>query len=540
MAQDRISAPVAPVPSVVTTPVRSAASEQAGVAVDKGRRLLARLTTGPWPLLCILIVQTLLSMRLVWSNTAFQDEGLYIWAGQLEWAHWLHGGSVPDFAAYFSGAPVVYPPLAAVANSIGGLAAARIMSLGFMLTATALLYAVTKRLFGRGPAIAGSATFATLGSVQFLGAFATFDALTIMLLALSSWLAVRSGGRRGELWLVGCAVVMVLADAAKYAGLLWDPVVIALAVLGTGGAWRTAAYRGIRLAVYTAALIIPMLFLVAGHSYLEGITSTTLSRPSSTASVARVLYTSGLWIGGATLLAIIGAAALTSRRRKRLTALAWVLVAAAFLAPLEQARIHTSFSLFKHVGYGAWFASIVAGYGLAAIARFFSSEREKNSNSLSVMLVVMLGLFGIALSGASFAAWPNSSRMISDMAPVIQRTGCPCLVAESDVVRYYLTKQTAHDTLTTVFVMHYHDDGRELSGVPAFRAAIRDHYFRFVEIDASELPAVYAPIVQALSTSHYRLMFSIPSNVPSEPLRSGFVSRTTGWSTAGTRAASGR
>jgi Dolichyl-phosphate-mannose-protein mannosyltransferase len=517
MAQDRTTAPVAPARSAVTTPVEPPAPEQASAAGDKSRFLLARLTAGPWPLLCILAVQALLSMRLVWSNTAFQDEGLYIWAGQLDWAHWLHGGSVPDFAAYFSGAPVVYPPLAAVANNIGGLAAARVMSLGFMLVATVLLYSLTKRLFGRGPAIAGSATFATLGSVQFLGAFATFDALTIMLLALASWLAVRSGGRRGELWLVGCAVLMVLADAAKYAGLLWDPVVIALAVLGTGGAWRTVAYRGIRLAAYTAALIIPMLFLVAGHSYLDGTTSTTLLRPSSTASVARVLYTSGLWIGGATLLAIIGAAALVRGRGKRLTALAWVLVAAAFLAPLEQARIHTSFSLFKHVGYGAWFACIVAGYGLAAIARFFSSERERNSNSLSVMVVVMLSLFGIALSGASFAAWPNSSRMISDMAPVIHRTGCPCLVAESDVVRYYLTKQTAHDTLTTVFVMRYQDDGHELSGLPAFRAAIGNHYFRLVEIDPSELAAVYAPIVQALSASHYQLMFSTPSNLPGEP-----------------------
>ncbi len=512
-----MSAPVAPAQSAVTRPVQPPASEQGSVAGDKGRHVLARLTAGPWPLLCILAVQALLSIRLVWSNTAFQDEGLYIWAGQLEWAHWLHGGSVPDFAAYFSGAPVVYPPLAAVANNIGGLAAARVMSLAFMLAATALLYAVTKRLFGRGPAIAGSATFATLGSVQFLGAFATFDALTIMLLALSSWLAVRPGGRRGELWLVGCAVVMVLADAAKYAGLLWDPVVIALAVLGTGHTWRTAVFRGIRLAGYTAALIIPLLFLVAGHSYLNGITSTTLSRPSSTVPVLRVLYTSGLWIGGATLLAIIGAAALTRRPVKRLTALAWVLAAAAFLAPLEQAHIHTIFSLYKHVGYGAWFACIVAGYGLVAIAAFFSDVRETNSYSLSVMLVVLLSMFGIALSGASFAAWPNSSRMISNMAPVIRRTGCPCLIAESDVVRYYLTTQTAHDTLTTVFVMRYQEDGRELGGLPAFRAAIRNHYFRFVEIDPSELPAVYVPIVQALSTSHYRLMFSTPSNVPQEP-----------------------
>jgi len=516
MAQDPISEPAARVASAISAPVEAPGSRRAGPVPHKGRIVLAHLAARPLPLTCILAVQALLSLRLVWSNTAFQDEALYMWAGRLEWAHWLHGGSVPDFPAYFSGAPVVYPPLVAVVSSIGGLAGARLLSLCFMLAATAFLYATTKQLFGHGPAIGGAATFATLGSVQFLGAFATFDAVTIMLLALATWFAVRSGGHRGELWLAGCAAAMVLADAAKYAGLLWDPVIIAVAVLGPDGTWRPAIGRGIRLAGYTLALIIPLLF-VGGHSYLTGIVSTTLSRPSSTVPALRVLEISGEWIGGATLLAIIGAAAVMQRRVKRLTALAWVLVAAAFLAPLEQARIHTSFSLFKHVGYGGWFACIMAGYGLAALARYFWSLRDTSSNALSVSLVLLLGMLGIALSGATFAAWPDSSQMINDLAPVIGRTGCPCLVAESDVVDYYLINETRHDTLTTIFVLHYRDDGRELSGLPAYRAAIHNRYFRLVEIDPAELPSVYAPIVQALSTAHYQLMDSTPSNVPGEP-----------------------
>jgi len=516
MAQDRSTAPYAPAgpPEPVTAPQAVAAA-----AYSKAARLLARLAAGPWPLAGIILVQALLCLRLVWSNTAFQDEALYLWAGRLEWAHWLHGGSVPDFPAYFSGAPVFYPPLAAAAGNIGGLAAARLLSLCCMLAATALLYAVTKRLLGRGPAIAGAATFATLGSVQFLGALATFDALTIFLLALASWLALRSvsGGRRGELWLVACAVVMVLADAAKYAGLLWNPVVIALAVFATQGPWRHALRRGIRLAAYTAALIAGLL-AVAGHSYLTGIMSTTLSRPASTAPALRVLGIGAEWIGAVVLLAIIGAAAVTRLRDRRLTALAWVLIAAALLAPAEQARINTSFSLFKHVGYGAWFACIMAGYGLAAMARYFASARETNSNSLSVLLVVLLAMFGVGLSGSAFGAWPNSARMISDLAPIIQRTGCPCLVAESDVVHYYLERQTLHDDLTTVFVLRYRDGERELSGLPAYRTAIRDHYFRLVEIDPSELPSAYLPVVQALSAARYRLVDSAPSNVPAEPL----------------------
>jgi 4-amino-4-deoxy-L-arabinose transferase-like glycosyltransferase len=461
-------------------------------------------------------MQAGLSLRLVWSNTAYQDEALYLWAGHLEWAHWLHGAPVPDFATYFSGVPVFYPALGALASNIGGLATARVLSLCCMLVATALLYAVTKNLFGHRAAIASSVAFAAIGPTQFLGAFATFDALAVLLLALASWFAVRSG-QGGEKWLVCCAVAMALADAAKYTSLLWNPVVIALVVLGPAGTWPRGASRGIRLAGYTAALIFPVLFLAGGHSYLTGITSTTLSRPGSTVPVLRVLGASAEWIGAVAFLAITGAVTVTRRRVGRLTALAWVLAAAVFLAPLGQARIHTNFSLFKHVGYGAWFACIVAGCGVTALARAVQSRQARNASVVSVMLVFLLGVSGAVLSTLHFAAWPNSAQMIRGIAPVIDRTGCPCLVAENDVVHYYLIQQTAQQTFTTVFVMKYRDDGRELSGVPAYRAAIRDHYFRLAEIDPSEMAALYAPIVHALSASHYRLVVTTASNVPGEP-----------------------
>ena len=109
----------------------------------------------------MLAVQAVLSLRLVWSTTAFQDEALYLRAGHLEWAHWLHQAPVPAFPAYFSGAPVLYPPLAAAADSLGGLAAARLLSLCLMLGVTGLLWATTARLYGRRAALLAAGRFAT-------------------------------------------------------------------------------------------------------------------------------------------------------------------------------------------------------------------------------------------------------------------------------------------------------------------------------------------------------------------------------------------
>ena len=94
----------------------------------------------------ILAVQAVLSLRM--NNSAFEDEALYLYSGHLEIAHWLHGAALQgDYASYFSGAPVLYPVLGAAADSIGGLAAARAVSLLCMLLVTTLLYSMTRRLF---------------------------------------------------------------------------------------------------------------------------------------------------------------------------------------------------------------------------------------------------------------------------------------------------------------------------------------------------------------------------------------------------------
>src|ERR1039457_3872099 len=53
-----------------------------------------------WPLVAVLVVQAVLSVRLIGADTAFQDEAAYLWAGHLEWAHWLHGVPVAPFQAY--------------------------------------------------------------------------------------------------------------------------------------------------------------------------------------------------------------------------------------------------------------------------------------------------------------------------------------------------------------------------------------------------------------------------------------------------------
>ena len=140
----------------------------------------------------------------------------------------LHGTPIPPFPSYFSGAPVIYPPLAALADSVGGLAAARVLSLVFMLGATTLLWATARLLFGRRAAFFAAALFAVLGPTLHLGAFATYDAMSLFLLALASWLVVRAGERQDATgWMIAAGAALALANATAYSSALFDPVVLA-------------------------------------------------------------------------------------------------------------------------------------------------------------------------------------------------------------------------------------------------------------------------------------------------------------------------
>ena len=463
------------------------------------------------PLSVILVVQACLALRLVWANTAFSDESLYLWAGHLEWAHWLHGSPVPAFPTYFSGAPVIYPPLGALADSLGGLMAARLLSLCFMLGTTALLYAVTSKLFGRRAAACGAAVFAVLGPVQFLSAFATYDAMAIFLIALATWFAIRAKGNYGEVFLIATGLTLALADATKYASVLWTPVVILIMALTAPGPGRLRpAFRALRVTAYVGGPLLFSLLAFGGSAYIQGVMFTTLARQadSTYASALTVLSDSFSWIGLVFLLAVAGTV-VSFFVRDRARWLCLVLTVAVVLAPIHQAQIHTTTSLHKHVAFGAWFGAIVAGYLLAKAAEV-NPIRGWKVGAVAAGLTLFIAV--PQATNMFIYGWPNTSGMNADLAAIIPRAGCPCMIAQQSQVRYYLANVVAHKTIVGPFSFWYwsRQTHQELHGLPAYEQAIRDHYFSVVEIDPAENNAIYKPIVRTLeSTTAYRLQASL-------------------------------
>jgi hypothetical protein len=390
----------------------------------------------------VLVVQAVLSLRLVRADTAFQDEALYLWAGHLQWAHWLHGTPIPPFPSYFSGAPVIYPPIGALADSIGGLAAARILSLVFMLGATVLLWATASRLFGRRAAFFAAALFAVLGPTLHMGAFATYDAMSLLLVALAAWCVVRAGDRRDATgWMIAAGVALALANATGYSSVLLDPVVIVLALLiafpRPGG--KLAAGRCLILLTVVAVLLTAAL-LIGGHFYVGGVGRTTLTRVAGASSPLTVLADSWSWTGLIVVAAICGVIiSLIRRQEGKRTWLLALLAAAALLGPLEQARLDTTASLNKHVDLGAWFAAIAAGYAAdKLIAAAPAGRMRALSSGACVTALVFPVALGASQSWTFATSWPNATAFIAILRPLADNSTGRLLVEDPSIAEYYL------------------------------------------------------------------------------------------------------
>jgi 4-amino-4-deoxy-L-arabinose transferase-like glycosyltransferase len=440
-----------------------------------------------WPLLVVLAVQLALSLRLVWSNTAFQDEGLYLRAGHLEWSRFLHGTPIPDFSSYFSGAPVIYPPIGALADSVGGLAAARILSLGFMVGVTGLLWATTSRLYGKRAALLAAGLFATLAGTQFLGAFATFDAMALFLLALAVWLGVRSADRQVRTrtaMLVATGVILAAADAVKYATALFTPVVVVVVALavwrqrgGAAGLTAGLALLGSWLAAAIAAIA------AGGHDYWQGIWTSTMGRPSSDAAVTTILQRAYVWTSLILVLAVLGALLAARRTAPEKLQLA-VLVVAGLLVPAEQARLHTAVSLQKHVVFGAWFAAIAAGYAMARLSRV---DPGRGWAPVMALPIAASTLFGSMAQAASlFQVWPSSTGVVRDLRSAVHAHAGNYLAEDYDVEAYYLRADVPWQRWSSTYYFSYPGT---LPGGPSYAAAISSHHFSLIILDFGDTAA---------------------------------------------------
>jgi hypothetical protein len=346
--------------------------------------------------------------------------------------------------------------MAALANGLGGLAGARVLSLCFMLGATVLLHGVTRRILDRQSAAFAAALFAGLGSAQFLGAFATYDAMALFLLATATWLGIRGAACRtiaGRLTLILLvAAVLVGANAAKYAAALFDPVVlIAVACFHWRELGRWPGIAAGLLATAGTAIGIAVALAAGGKPYITGIAVTTLSRSPGNWPIFGILFVSVGWVGIIAVLAVIGAITTSCGHRPApYRALAWTLAAAAFLAPVEQARIHVFTSLFKHVAFGGWFAAAMAGYALTAFIRAVPAVKARGAFKVVTATVAVVTVLGSMLAVNQFGTWPSVSPVLPTLTATLRAHPGSLLTDQTAPLNYYLEDLEPWQSVATI------------------------------------------------------------------------------------------
>lgn len=405
----------------------------------------------PWPLAILLPLQAVLSLSLIWSNTAFGDEALYLWAGRIELAKWLYGASLAtgtdlnghsalNFQAYFSGAPQIYPPLGALADSIGGLAAARILSLVFMLIATVLLYYTAQQLFGKVPAIIACALWAVSEPCLKLGAFATYDAMAVCIICAGAMVATRVPGRYCGEKVALASLLFAVGMIVTYSYIIYVPAVIAMAT----ASW--VPLMGRRLALSCAGWMVgaTTLCFVGMTTVLKlwpGLLFTVFNRKVAVHQ-GYLLVANGTWSweGIVMCLSLLGILAAISARH-RITLLV-ILSASSLLVPLQQERLQTGTSLDKHLSMGIWLAAMGAGYGISYILRLRIPMRLALTCGCAAALIP--AITGWDAAEWSFQGWNNSASLTGAVDRIAARTNGLIAIENTDpsVIRFATSNGT--------------------------------------------------------------------------------------------------
>ncbi|MEV4441915.1 glycosyltransferase family 39 protein [Streptomyces sp. NPDC049577] len=469
-------------------------------------------------LLCVLVVQAVLSLRL--ANTAFQDEALALYTGHVELDHLLHGTALPDgYDRHFSGSPVLYPVLAAFVESSLGLAGARALSLVLTLGTTALLYSFTRRMFNERVALLASAMFAVTQSTIVLGNLATYDAAAGFLLAVAAWIVVRTG--RAPLFAVLLAApVAALAVAVKYGAVLYVPTLLVLAVLTAWPHHRgRSALRGLLLFLGVAALAGGWLFATGT---LTAVQDTVLVQPHGIDGVTDLLKRFGAWSGLLFLTSCLGAVSYVRRGRMNesprsleLTGPGWrwraliglLLCGTALIAPACQMYVGDGESLYKHVGLGLLFAAPMAGIGVSRLVGAHFRYPQ-----LGIMLWVGMLCMGIAQSDWRFGVWPDSTHLVQALRPQVDGKG-RYLSSAREVPLYYLRDRTSPGQWTSTSEISYKDPaGTVHTGKDGYRRALADGWFDIVVLDGLHTSTGEDLLIatELRSNPHYRLSATVP------------------------------
>jgi hypothetical protein len=489
---------------------------RARVAAAPARSPVLAAAASWWPLLLVLALLAIVALTTL-HNTAFQDEGLYLYAGRQLLQYWAGGPApVEQYAYYFSGYPYIYPVIGGGLDMIGGLELARAFSLVCMLGVTALVYVSTRRLFDPPVAMFAALAYSVVGTVLFVSRLATFDALCLFLVALSTAFALRAAMDR-HLWpSLLIAPVVVLSILTKYAAMLFVPAVLGLLLFGT------ITFRGWRamLPRVTAAIAVLLIGLVVAFIFMDenafhAIAGSTTARVPGLAAPRIAMLEHVLYLGGVIYALALGGLVLVFLKQPHLRLVALMLFGSSLLMPAYHIYKQEPISFDKHLAYAFFFAMPLAGYAIAwltgALGRA-SSSVPQHQGLPGLAAVVLIFVLGLQQSQTIYAGWPDSSQLSAVLHTQLRDGTGRYLAEDIEVSRYDARDVTQAWQWNGPYYFSYKTpNGRQLFGDAAVTQAINDRYYALVELSFIYQPDTAFFVAERMAESHnYDLIAKVP------------------------------
>jgi Dolichyl-phosphate-mannose-protein mannosyltransferase len=369
---------------------------------------------------------------------------------------------------------------------------------------------MTSQFFDRKSALMAALLFACEGSVLFLGRLATYDALCLCLLALAVMLSLRASKAASVRGLLALGPLLMLAIAAKYAGLLFVPTVLALF------AWWSWKHKGlgktlVRLWIALFSLMVAgsIALLSMDKQALTGLSVTTINRVSYTNSmpivvIQHIAVMEGIFFG-------LGFLGLLLCGKQRLPT-GMLLFGSALLVPFYHTFEGELVSLDKHLAFSMFFLAPLAGFAIASLTGLLKKYTVGFSWFTVLALCLLAFPLGLQQAQTLYEGWPSSTQLTAFLRPRVQPGTDHYLAEDFEVLRYNLKNETDLRQWSSLDYFVYTDkDKHNLSGEAAYNAAIQEGYFDLIELSYGYHTSLAIQINQSLVASkHYYLIARIP------------------------------
>ncbi len=426
------------------------------------------------------------------------DEAIYVVVGQLG----IFGGDwfFYNASSWLSGSQFLYPSLSGIAYALHGIWASRMLSVIAGTILTLLTYFITiefsKTLKNkRIGALVAASVVATATTALYVSRLATMDAISYVVFFGSILLLQQSLTKKaisGQKFFVA-SLLLILSSLIKSSVIFFYPLLLAYGIFATHG-----KSRGFFIKYYMVPLMFAAsLYVLFNTSSLIYFSLLQAGREKSPIiQVVQVVWESIKYLLPLSLISSIIAAFYVSIKK-------WLFL---FLGALWMILIHIATlrvpTLDKHLLLSLVFIAVLTGIGTNVILGVLKGRVRFVYVVLLVAYVLAFGAYSYKSLGHYNSLWTNSTVGNNVLAEQVGKND-KVLTETGPATVLTIFPKVDIENISTFDYLKY----GIVEGEPAYKAAVKDGYFNYIELESASLPKS-----DSVKAMHQLIIDSMDSN----------------------------